>query len=59
LATLTALSGGYVLANVGGITLTDIGAWRTMYFVGLVVGAALFASAARALLRDQHSAQNA
>jgi len=36
LATLTGLSGGYVLANVGGITLTEVGAWRAMYFVGLV-----------------------
>jgi MFS family permease len=59
LATLTALSGGYVLANVGGITLTEVGAWRAMYFVGLVVGAALFVSAARALLKDQRSTQKA
>jgi len=59
LATLTGLSGGYVLANVGGITLTEVGAWRAMYFVGLVVGAALFASAAHTLLKDQRSAQNA
>jgi len=59
LATLTALSGGYVLANVGGITLTEAGTWRAMYIVGLVVGAVLFASSARALLKDQRSTQDA
>ena len=58
LATLTALAGGYVLANVLGITLTENGVWRAMYFAGLVVGAALFVSAARALLEDQRSTQS-
>ena len=57
LATLTALSGGYVLANVLGTTLTENGVWRAMYFVGLVVGTALFVSSARALLKDQRSTQ--
>lgn len=59
LATLTALSGGYVLANVLGTTLTENTVWRAMYIVGLVVGAVLFASAARALLKDQRSTQKA
>jgi len=59
LATLTALSGGYVLANVLGTTLTGNAVWRAMYFVGLAVGAVLFVSSARALLKDQRSTQKA
>jgi hypothetical protein len=59
LATLTALSGGYVLANVLGTTLTGNAVWRVMYFVGLAVGAVLFVASARALLKDQRSTQKA
>jgi len=59
LATLTALSGGYVLANVLGTTLTGNAVWRAMYFIGLAVGAVLFVSSARALLKDQRSTQKA
>jgi hypothetical protein len=58
LATLTALAGVYALANVVGATLTELGAWRTPFFVGAAVGAGLFAAAARALLADQRATQS-
>jgi hypothetical protein len=54
---LTGLAGGYALANVGAITLTELGAWRAPFFIGLAAGAALFAGAL-ALLADQRSAQH-
>jgi len=59
LATLTALAGAYLLTNVGGLTFSGLGAWRTPFIVGIVAGAALFATAARALLKDQRSTQHA
>src|SRR5207237_844399 len=59
LAILTALAGGYLLTNVGGLTFTNLGAWRTPFIVGLVAGTVLFVAAARALLKDQRSTQHA
>jgi hypothetical protein len=59
LATLTGLSGAYLLTNVGGTTLPAFGAWTVPFIVGIVAGAALFAASARALLKDQRSAQHA
>ena len=59
LALLTALAGGYLLTNVGGLTFTNLGAWRTPFIVGLVAGTVLFVAAARALLKDQRSTQHA
>jgi hypothetical protein len=59
LATLTALAGAYLLTNVGGLTFSGLGAWRTPFIAGIVAGAALFAAAARALLKDQRSTLHA
>lgn len=59
LAVLTALAGAYLLTNVGGVTISNLGAWVTPFIVGIVAGAVLFAAAARALLKDQRAAQHA
>jgi hypothetical protein len=58
LATLTALAGAYLLTNVSALTF-PLGAWRITFIIGIIFGAALFVAGARALLRDQHSAQHA
>ena len=59
LATLTALAGGYLLTNVGAFGFALIGAWRVMFIVGIISGAALFAAGAHALLKEQRSTQHA
>jgi hypothetical protein len=59
LATLTALAGAYLLTNVGALTFALPGSWRITFIIGIVSGAALFAAGARALLKDQRSAQQA
>jgi len=59
LATLTALAGAYLLTNVGALTFALLGAWRVTFILGIVSGGALFVAGARALLKDQRSAQHA
>ena len=55
LATLSALSGLYALANLAGTQFSELGGWRAMFYVGLVAGAALFVIATGSLLEDQRA----
>jgi hypothetical protein len=55
LATLSALAGLYTLANLVGTSFPELGGWRSMFYVGLLTGIALFIVATTALLEDQRA----
>jgi predicted MFS family arabinose efflux permease len=53
LVTLATLAGGYTLANVIGISFTELAGWRTPMWVGAPIGVATFMIAVTALLLNE------